>query len=417
MRRPLAARFAIALAVGLVALVAPAGASAATTFGSDLTLAPSSSVGCTTFGLSAPCTTVLTGVHAGNAHAAAAPSSGVIVRVRVKTGGAETYTFRLARAATGGMTGGGGGPVLVTTAGSVSVFEVRVPVQAGDLLAADGSTTTAYNCSGGSNEIYSPTLTDGAAGRAPSRSNPCELLVNADIEADADTDGYGDETQDNCAGAANAGQENNDGDAEGDACDADDDNDTIADATDACPLVSDAARPREPRNGCPAPAPTGGGNGGGGGAGGGTGSGGSGGTGDVLGDRLSVAEIRSALRADLAAALRRARRRGLGRLLSSGGFTLGDVDALTAGTLSVTVTGPAGRAGASAKPIVYAKGRKTFARAGKGKVRVKLTKKGRKRLRRARRARLKVTATFSAKGLAKTTAKRTLRLKRKRKMR
>jgi cysteine-rich repeat protein len=59
---------------------------------------------------------------------------------------------------------------------------------------------------------------------------------NADCRIeDADGDGILD-GNDNCPAIANAGQENNDGDAQGDACDGDDDNDTIADAADNCPL-------------------------------------------------------------------------------------------------------------------------------------------------------------------------------------
>jgi uncharacterized protein (UPF0548 family) len=43
---------------------------------------------------------------------------------------------------------------------------------------------------------------------------------------------------DNCPVVANASQANNDGDAQGDACDPDDDNDGVPDASDACPLVA-----------------------------------------------------------------------------------------------------------------------------------------------------------------------------------
>jgi subtilisin-like proprotein convertase family protein len=43
---------------------------------------------------------------------------------------------------------------------------------------------------------------------------------------------------DNCPAFANAGQQNTDGDTEGDACDADDDNDGVPDTTDACPLAA-----------------------------------------------------------------------------------------------------------------------------------------------------------------------------------
>ncbi len=41
---------------------------------------------------------------------------------------------------------------------------------------------------------------------------------------------------------ANTGQANNDGDAEGDACDADDDNDTVADTGDNCQTVANTGQ-------------------------------------------------------------------------------------------------------------------------------------------------------------------------------
>ena len=59
--------------------------------------------------------------------------------------------------------------------------------------------------------------------------------VDDDVESDQDADGIGDSV-DNCVSAANPNQTNTDGDAEGDACDPDDDNDTVADEADAFPL-------------------------------------------------------------------------------------------------------------------------------------------------------------------------------------
>ena len=62
---------------------------------------------------------------------------------------------------------------------------------------------------------------------------------------DADGDGVLDDV-DNCPLIANAGQENFDGDSEGDACDADDDNDTVADTSDLCAMtVADAGAPED----------------------------------------------------------------------------------------------------------------------------------------------------------------------------
>ena len=88
----------------------------------------------------------------------------------------------------------------------------------------------------------------------------------------SDSDGVPDNA-DNCPSVANPGQENNDGDAQGDACDPDDDNDGVPDGGDACPTTAAATA-----NGCPAVGGGGGADDGGGtgGGGGGTGTGGTG---------------------------------------------------------------------------------------------------------------------------------------------
>lgn len=59
--------------------------------------------------------------------------------------------------------------------------------------------------------------------------------VDDNVEDDQDADGIGDSV-DNCVSVANPDQTNTDGDAQGDACDPDDDNDGVTDENDAFPL-------------------------------------------------------------------------------------------------------------------------------------------------------------------------------------
>jgi hypothetical protein len=67
--------------------------------------------------------------------------------------------------------------------------------------------------------------------------------VQVPSSAGPDTDGDGvPDASDNCPLVSNANQLNTDGDAQGDACDTDDDNDGLADGSDNCPLVSNASQ-------------------------------------------------------------------------------------------------------------------------------------------------------------------------------
>ena len=190
-------RRSLALATVLAAL-APAAAQAATTVGSDLTKAATLTP-CAT-----PCT-AYTGDNTSGVPSAVAPFNGVVVRWRVKTGGAANkLALRALRSAdTGSYTGvAASGPQDVAQAGTFT-FPARMPVQAGDVIGLDdgsGGAKVAATATSTAVYTFSPPL--GSFAHIPSKGTNAnrELLVSADIERDADGDGYGDETQDLCPG-------------------------------------------------------------------------------------------------------------------------------------------------------------------------------------------------------------------------
>src|SRR6266540_6900880 len=82
----------------------------------------------------------------------------------------------------------------------IGTYSTRIPVKAGDAIGVDDDTGAKLSATGVTTTVYSfsPVLTSFPT--LPSPHPDRELLVNADIEHDADGDGYGDETQDLCPG-------------------------------------------------------------------------------------------------------------------------------------------------------------------------------------------------------------------------
>ena len=218
-------RRGIGVVGGLVcALLCAAPASAAISFGVDLTtgagVVDATFCGTLTFtaGASGPtCVSVLGGTSGG---AATAPVSGIVTSwsTRLSGGGTTTGTLRVAHDPGGTASSaslepityaGTSASVAVPMDGAIQTFQTRLPIVAGDLIG--------FNSSGG-NVIYRPATglsrklrvyRGSGDGTSPAEGSlaavdatGAEPPLRATIEADADHDGFGDETQDQRASDA-----------------------------------------------------------------------------------------------------------------------------------------------------------------------------------------------------------------------
>ena len=195
----------------LVSLGVAAPAQAATTVGNNLLQPASDTVSVCDGG---PTCTVVpkTLIAANQAAGGLVAVPGVVVRWRVRSE-AQAPGVSVALRVVHGETGLARSAFEVMTAQAppIFTFATRLPVAAGDRLGVDmimaSGATSARIASGstsaGSWDRWQPALGDGETRRRNS-DKPYELLLNADIEPDADADGWGDETQDACPGAAGA---------------------------------------------------------------------------------------------------------------------------------------------------------------------------------------------------------------------
>jgi hypothetical protein len=149
----------------------------------------------------------------GDPSSGGAPIDGVITKFRIRAlgdGAPATVTFRVANISqldpdTALASSAGTGPTVTVPQSNgdpapTTEVPARVPVSRGQHLAIDGSANieATYDASGSKfSYVFGPPLVDGQAARG-SNAVIGELLVSADIEPDADHDGFGDETQDQC---------------------------------------------------------------------------------------------------------------------------------------------------------------------------------------------------------------------------
>lgn len=188
-------------------LAAPAPAPAATAVGASLDRAadaPGGGAGpCP--GIPEACTVAL--LRDGAGRDAAVPADGVLVAVAVRAapGAGGVVVPRVLRPAGGDtvVPVADGPPVTLT--GGVQRVPVRLPVRAGDVLALRADALPgvfAAPAGAGTHAVFAepPAWPVGADPREPDPGAPLpgDLLLAAELEADGDGDGFGDETQDAC---------------------------------------------------------------------------------------------------------------------------------------------------------------------------------------------------------------------------
>lgn len=185
------------LAAAAVLLVAPSRAGAVVTIGSNLASLPN--VGFT--GTQTYSQAALPGRQVSS------PIDGVIVRWRLHStlpGG--TARLRVLRPGSAAFSGAGASATATVSGTGSETFPTRLPVRAGDYIGANQLTDFTLDfkdaVTGASVNTWNPALADLETRAADGSLVDHELLLNADVEPDADADGFGDETQDACPGQA-----------------------------------------------------------------------------------------------------------------------------------------------------------------------------------------------------------------------
>ncbi len=199
------------LAGAVCGLAVPAPAQAATTIGSNLSQAPTNTImDAATY---ANATVRPVSLASGGL---TAPASGVITSWAVRTLGASGPTTTMRLVVIAGNTGIAKGPILSAPAQTgITAFATRMPVAAGQRLGLEAGSTdgniflpVVHKGGGGSGALlhyWNPPLAEGevrAPAAPPAILSDSQLELQATIEPDADGDGWGDESQDDCVGSS-----------------------------------------------------------------------------------------------------------------------------------------------------------------------------------------------------------------------
>jgi len=132
------------------------------------------------------------------------PIKGIIVRWRMMgNASGASFQLRVVHPTGGGQFIGAGtsSPAVPTGAGP-STFATNLPINAGDMIGLNLPSGITWNghstpLPGARFVSVQPTLTESLPAQTPNFTvNDAEEGVNADVEADCDNDGLGDETQD-----------------------------------------------------------------------------------------------------------------------------------------------------------------------------------------------------------------------------
>jgi hypothetical protein len=136
------------------------------------------------------------------------PIDGVVVRYRVQSTAWGNISLRILRPAAAGAFDAVATSTPAFVGGALDDLThqvgTRLPIAVGDQIGIDSDSSVTLKSVATSGWMYGywdPRLLDSDAPSAPNvGSSDTAVLFNADVEADADHDGFGDETQDSCPG-------------------------------------------------------------------------------------------------------------------------------------------------------------------------------------------------------------------------